>query len=379
MDDKREAITSRGTIRRTGNKSIKIPEILAQDQPDPDYLDPLDPNDQDIPDPDDQHIPGPEDLDIPDPKDQDIPDSEEEKFRRRYLRGFSENEHAAYLHPYRGLPSWSMGMPSVQECLLPILIIILLSFILIANAAESIGGKDLTRLFSSFSMRADMRIPPEEKTLQIPLTKARIEQGRPFQCYGFTLDESSRYLTGPELDAVYIAIDALRDHEEFRPIGDAVMANSHKIRVAPMDRHVRGSTPFFTQGGFTLNGNLVARVAAVPDSPVAVAELAGTLVHEYLHTEQLGAEFGPFRQAVYQIAYGIAYSISLPMECSGVGLRDQNGQAHSLFEIIPWQQGTEAENLVLYSLQKITLEKSIERRQSRTSNSRVLLTRGVSP
>jgi hypothetical protein len=356
MDESPDIRPPTGIIRRTGNKSIKIPEVVEEEIPGPELSDPEILNQQQVP----------------------TAKTQRPELNKQDLCGLRKRDQIEYLHPYRGLPSWSMLMPSVQECLLPILIIILLSFILIANAAESIGGKDLTRFFATFSMSADMRIPPEEKALQIPLTKTRIEEGRPFQCYGFTLDESSRYLTGPELNAVYVAIDALREHDEFRAIGDTVMANSHKIRVAPMDLHVRGSTSFFTQGGFTLNENLVARVAAVPDSPVAVAELAGTLVHEYVHTEQLGAEFGPLRQALYQITYGIAYSVSLLMEWSGVGLRDQNGQAHSLFEILPWQQGTEAENLVLYSLQNVALEKSIERRQSRISNApQVLLTGGV--
>ena len=169
-------------------------------------------------------------------------------------------------------------------------------------------------------------------------------------------DGPARYLTGPELDAVYTAIDALREEEEFRAIGDAIMENAHLFKVQKMNRHTRGRTPFFTLGGFVLNERLTRRVIECPDSQSAVAELAGTLVHEYLHTQQLGADRGPMVQSINQVAFGFLYAVSLPFELSGVGLRDQNGQGHGILEIDPWLQGIDAEQRVYQALEMRVVE-----------------------
>jgi len=182
-----------------------------------------------------------------------------------------------------------------------------------------------------------------------------------FSCALYTLDGeawdgSARYLTGPELEAVYAVIDLLRDREESREIGDALMANAHLLQVQKLNRHIRGRTPFFTQGGFVVNERLVRRIMESPGSQSAVAELAGTLVHEYLHTRQLGADHGPVTRAFDQVAYGFMYAISLPFEFAGVGPADQNGQGHGFIEIDPWRQGIEAERHVFEVLQWEALE-----------------------
>lgn len=166
---------------------------------------------------------------------------------------------------------------------------------------------------------------------------------------------SARPLTGSEMDAVYAAIDLLRDDDQYRAIGDALMEHTHLLQAQQMSRHTRGRTPFFTQGGFVLNERLTHRVVETPDSQCAVAELAGTLVHEYLHTQQLGADRGPVEQALHQFAYGFMYAVSLPFELSGIGLRDQNGQGHGLVEIGPWRAGNDAQGRIFEALQTRTL------------------------
>jgi hypothetical protein len=178
------------------------------------------------------------------------------------------------------------------------------------------------------------------------------------------LPGTARCLSGPELDAVYAAIDLIREEDDYRAIGDALMENAHLLQAQRMGRHTRGRTPFFTQGGFVLNERLTRRVVETPDSQCAMAELAGTLVHEYLHTQQLGAERGPVGQAFNQLAYGFMYAISLPLEASGIGPRDQNGQGHGFVEIDPWRAGNDAQERIFEALQKQTIESRAARSSS---------------
>lgn len=261
-----------------------------------------------------------------------------------------------YLHPFRGISSAVGSLSVSHEWLVPAFVIVLLTLILLANAAEAIGGPRVTKYIASFSLRANMRVevtPYAQRHAEAEKDErvlASMSMAPP--CYGFVTDDSAQFLTGPEMEAVYVAIDALRDLDEYKDIGNALMANAHMLRTARLEEHIRGSTPFFTQGGFLLNQSLIRRVIDGPDSPVAIAELASTLAHEYVHTQQLGAGRTPLAQSLHQMTYGILYTLSLPMEYSGVGFADQNGTRHGLFEIRPWLVGNDVEQKVFDALRR---------------------------
>lgn len=242
-----------------------------------------------------------------------------------------------------------------QELLLPIFILILLVLVLVASAGETIIGRDLSRTLASFSIQAEMRLTTERQP-NAPDGRVFSDSSASCDSVGELFTGESRKLTGPEMQAIYTAIDAVRELGEYRELGDLLMANSHRIRVAEMAEHVRGSTPFFTQGGFILNTRLVLRVVESPTSPTAVAELASTLAHECIHTQQLGAGKNPLFQSFHQFTYGTVYAISLPMEWSGLGPRDQNGQGHGFFEIRPWRVAIDVENAVFNAMQRALID-----------------------
>lgn len=260
------------------------------------------------------------------------------------------SENRDFLNPYKKLPRWAASIDVGHELILPVLILVLLVLVLLASTGEAIVGRDLSRTLACFSIQAEMRLRADD-------VKSRISEGSA-ACKSMSdfFTGESRALTGPEMQAVYTAIDALRDVGGYKELGDVLMANSHRIRVAEMEEDVRGSTPFFTQGGFILNEGLVLRVVDSPTSPTAVAELASTLAHEYIHTQQLGAGKNPFLQSFHQFTYGAVYAISLPMEWSGFGPRDQNGQGHGFFEIRPWRVAIDVENAVFNSMQRALID-----------------------
>ncbi len=259
-------------------------------------------------------------------------------------------DHRDYLNPYNKLPRWAASVDVGHELILPVIILVLLVIVLLASTGEAIVGHDLSRTLACFSIQAEMRVSADHVRNRISDSSAACKSVGEF----FTGE--SRALTGPEMQAVYTAIDAIREVAEFEELGDFLMVNSHRIRVAEMGEDVRGSTPFFTQGGFVLNEELVLRVVDSPTSPIAVAELASTLAHEYIHTQQLGAGKNPFLQSFHQFTYGAVYAISLPMEWSGFGPRDQNGQGHGFFEIRPWRVAIDVENAVFNSMQRALID-----------------------
>lgn len=259
-------------------------------------------------------------------------------------------DHRDYLNPYKKLPRWAASMDVGHELFLPVVILVLLVLVLLASTGEAIVGRDLSRALARFSIQAEMRLSADHDGKSISDGLAACKS------VGEFLTGESRALTGHEMQAVYTAIDAVREVGEYEELGDFLMANSHRIRVAEMEEDVRGSTPFFTQGGFVLNERLVLRVVESPTSPTAVAELASTLAHECIHTQQLGAGKNPVLQSFHQFTYGTVYALSLPMEWSGFGPRDQNGQGHGFFEIRPWRVAIDVENAVFNSMQRALID-----------------------
>jgi hypothetical protein len=264
-------------------------------------------------------------------------------------------------------PAWQVQSSPLEDQLLPMILVVLLALLLVASTVETRGKMD--RLYSAATHVSDCGVrlltrgvdPKEgafsESLIEAPAYGSLDNWELPYRakCHPSVRpdpDGFARYPSGSELDAIYTAIDALREDEKFCKHGDAIMEIAHKIQVQKLVKDTEGRTSFFTQGGFVLSERLVKRVVETPDSPIAVAELAGILVHEHAHTRQYGAGHSPVVQAFYQIATGLLYIVSLPSEWSGIGFHDQHGQGHGPFEIGPWTLGIEAQKRLLPRLQR---------------------------
>lgn len=273
------------------------------------------------------------------------------------------------------IPAWRTQSSALEDLLLPVTLIVLLSLLLFGSTYESKGQVD--RLLGAATRASDhgvrlltRGVDPKDRDffacfVEAPAFGQIDDRKQPYRvnCHPSVrrdLDGLARYPSGRELDAIYVAIDTLRDDEVFTGVGDGIMHIAHLIQVQKMLSDTRGRTSFFTLGGFVVSEDLVSRVVETPDSPIAISQLAGTLVHEYAHTRQYGADYGPVVQSFHQIATGLLYIISLPSEWSGIGLRDQHGQGHGLFEIGPWRLGIEAEQRLLPQLQRADWDNRVE-------------------